>query len=89
MSEIDRETLISDYNMNPELTELEGISVGEEVEVIEDDEESGAFAGDTGKVVGIEDTPPGIFNPYGAKSLIIERDGMEPACLQPYQVEVI
>lgn len=68
-------------------TKLEGWSVGDEVQVMQDDDSaSGLFAGTEVVVVGIAKRPGGMFH-EGGDFLVVFEEGTEmPCAISPYIV---
>lgn len=73
-----------DYCVLPDVTELNGIHVGERVYVFADDPEGMYFEGDEGQVIGITEMPRS-----GERYLLVHFEGMDPQDVSPYIVEVI
>jgi hypothetical protein len=97
MSEEERD--YSEYDLDPSITEHEGFSVGDSVELVEDNEHDGYSAGESGVVIGFTVIPPAddpamaiAFgnDPNGRTAIMVLMDGaQEPIEVEPTDMEVV
>jgi hypothetical protein len=88
----------SEYEFDASITEYEGFTIGDQIEVIEEDPGQMYYEGETGQVVGFSVIPPASDpamavafgnDPNGGTRIYVVMDGTdEPIDIKPEHMEV-